>query len=413
MRHRKYRWNIQLCIICVLTLSGIEILVNTNEAIAKNFYVSAGSEGSDKNAGTQEAPFLTLTQGVSVLSPGDTLFVRGGTYLGYSSLSNIPSGNSWAEPVTVKAYPEEKVVITAMPGKNVLNFKKASHHIIIDGFVINGTGGLNGIASGEDSHNIHILNSEVMNAPIQGILLNKGSAYFEFVNLRIHNNGTTWQHHGIYISTNHHLVKDCMIYQNAGWGVHIYSASNSPSFNLVINNKTHNNAQGKTEFGGKITEGAGIGIYNGTGNAAINNLIWGKLQRGIHTSGTSNTKIYNNTLYDNRTGIEVEPSVTDAQVINNIIYNNGSHDIKDLGVNTTFSNNLTVNPQFVDEIKLDFHLKPGGPAINAGMILPEVTTDFEYKLRPKNDNYDIGAFQSGQNSQAPPTDLRAIVKSSF
>lgn len=401
----------QLCIICVLTLCGSEILVNTDEAIAKNYYVSAGNGGSDKNPGTQEAPFLTLTQGVSVILPGDTLFVRGGTYLGYSSLSNIPSGNSWAEPVTVKAYPEEKVVLTAMPGKNVLHFRQGSHHIIMDGFVIDGTGGLNGIVSGEDSHHIHILNSEVMNAPIQGILLNKGSEYFEFVNLRIHNNGTTWQHHGIYISTSHHLVKDCLIYENAGWGVHIFSASNNPSFNLVINNKIHNNAQGKIEFNGKTTEGAGIGIYHGSGNTAINNLIWGKLQRGIHTYRTSNTKIYNNTLYANRRGIEIESTVTDAQVINNIIYNNESMDLKVLGVNTTLSNNLTENPLFVDEVKLDFHLQPGGPAINAGMILPEVTTDFEYKIRPTDSNYDIGAFQNGKYSQAPPTALRVIDKS--
>ncbi|MDR4484449.1 MAG: right-handed parallel beta-helix repeat-containing protein [Nitrospirales bacterium] len=395
----------------MLTLSGIEILVNTDEAIGKDYYVSAGNEGSDKNPGTQEAPFLTLAQGVSVLLPGDTLFVRGGTYLGSSSLSNIPSGNSWAEPVTVKAYPAEKVVFTAMPEKSVLHFGQGSHHIIIDGFVFDGTGGLNGIASGEDSHHIHILNSEVMNAPIQGILLNKGSAYFEFVNLRIHNNGTTWQHHGIYISTSHHLVKDCLIYQNAGWGVHIFSATNAPSFNLVINNKMHNNAQGKTEFGGKTTEGAGIGIYHGTGNAAINNLIWGRLQRGIHTYRTSNTKIYNNTLYANRRGIEIEPTVTGAQVINNIVYKNESYDLKDLGVNTTLSNNLTINPLFVDEEKLDFHLQPGGPAINAGMILPEVTTDFEYKIRPTDSNYDIGAFQNGKNSLLPPTALRVIGKS--
>lgn len=395
-KHREMK----LWLFFALALCGIVSIGTTGESFAEHFFVSA-SNSKDTNPGTQGSPFLTLGKGLSVLAPGDTLFVRGGIYLGSSWLLNIPSGNSWTDPVTIKAYLGEKVVITAEPGQNVLHFKRGSHHIIIDGFVLDGTGGANGIVTNVDSHHIRILNGEIKNAPGQGFITNTGSTYFELINLRIHDNGTSDFDHGMYITTHYNLVQDCEIYRNAGWGIQIYSGGgNEPSFNLVKNNKIYDNAR----LGDR---GPGIGFHNGKGNAAINNLIWGNA-KGIEISHASNSKVYNNTVYENGKGISLAPDTTGTQIINNIFYKNTSYDIPtNIGVNTTLSNNLTVNPLFVDEVNRDFHLQPAGPAIKAGVILPEVPKDFDYKIRPTNANYDIGAFQSS-NSQAPPTALRVL-----
>ncbi|MEZ4272387.1 MAG: hypothetical protein R3C68_13470 [Myxococcota bacterium] len=124
----------------LVLMLGLAVSLSPSMLFAKDYFVSAQA-GSDAYTGIQQQPFLTLGKGVSVLLPGDTLYVRGGTYVGSSALANIPNGASWTEAVTIKAHGEETVVITAEPGKDVLLFKRGSHHIILDGFVLDATGG--------------------------------------------------------------------------------------------------------------------------------------------------------------------------------------------------------------------------------------------------------------------------------
>ncbi len=403
MRYRNNCPVMKFFLSCVLLVVSADLLiVGISEAFAKDFFVAA-SNGNDGNRGTKDDPFSSLKKGVSVLSPGDTLFVRNGTYLGSSSLSRIPNGNSWSAPVTIKAYPRENVVITAEPGLTVLQFKIGSHHIIVDGFILDAVGGHDGIRSGNDSHHIRILNSEIKNTPNQGIVTNTGSSNLEFINLRVHDNGTNEFDHGFYLSTGHHLVKNCEIYRNQGKGVQIFSQSGqAPSYNLIIGNLIHEN--------GQSGRGAGI-IVAGKGtteNRIINNVVWGEVGQGIVELDASNTKIYNNTVYAcKRGGIIVDSRADFTTVINNIVYNNGPSNFVPNGTSIVHSNNLSTNPNFVDESKMDLHLQDGSSAIKAGATIADVTTDFDGKLRPTNANYDIGAFQSG-NAQAPPSALRVV-----
>jgi hypothetical protein len=48
---------------------------------------------------------------------------------------------------------------------------------------------------------------------------------------------------------------------------------------------------------------------------------------------------------------------------------------------------------FVDPENNDFRLKHGSPAIDAGVPIPEVTTDIEGKPRPAGSGYDIGPYE--------------------
>ncbi|GJL59415.1 MAG: hypothetical protein NPIRA03_22720 [Nitrospirales bacterium] len=400
MKRWKKRMDIKIFLFWLLVVGGGFTFGGINEAIAKDYFVAVAN-GKDGNAGTKEAPFLTLEKGVSVLLPGDTLNVRGGTYQRSKYLWSPPNGDSWENAITIKNYKGEKVTVKPLPGYSVFEFEPGSQFIVMDGFIIDAKGGHGGIRTGEGSHHIRIMNGEVMNAPSQGILAGKNSEYFEFINLRIHDNGTTDLDHGIYLASNHHLVKDCSIYRNAGWGVHIYSSGNRPSFNVVMNNKIFDNAR----LGHR---GAGIGLYSGEGNMAINNLIWGSLQIGIQIHYDALTsKVYNNTVYGNKSGILVGTRAKNSKVVNNISYNNSSNNFENAGENTSSNNNLTENPLFIDASKRDFHLQSGSPAILAGSIISEVAYDFEYKPRSSNANYDIGAFQAGE-SLAPPTALKIL-----
>src|SRR5690606_5101886 len=100
----------------------------------------------------------------------------------------------------------------------------------------------------------------------------------------------------IYIGTSSHLIKDCEIYRNMGWGVHVFSGNGAkPSYNRIIGNKVYNNALSGV--------GVEIGIYNGSENSVINNIIWGN-KTGIEVNyGAVNTKVYNNTIYRTAYGI--------------------------------------------------------------------------------------------------------------
>lgn len=64
--------------------------------------------GDDSGAGTEDRPWKTLRHSLRKLRPGDTLYLRGGTYCERPVLSR--SGTSDA-PITVRAYPGESVVI--------------------------------------------------------------------------------------------------------------------------------------------------------------------------------------------------------------------------------------------------------------------------------------------------------------
>lgn len=97
-RSRSLR-RLQLCT-AIGAAMVVALLTNAHlDAAPTTYYVA--TTGSDNNPGTQAAPFRTLSRGVTVLQPGDTLRVGPGTYT--ETLDNIPSGTSWSSTVAVWA----------------------------------------------------------------------------------------------------------------------------------------------------------------------------------------------------------------------------------------------------------------------------------------------------------------------
>src|SRR5205085_12156277 len=66
------------------------------------------ARGQDSNAGTAEAPWTTLAHALRRLKPGDTLYLRGGTYHEKACLRR--SGTAEA-PIAIASYPGELATI--------------------------------------------------------------------------------------------------------------------------------------------------------------------------------------------------------------------------------------------------------------------------------------------------------------
>jgi parallel beta-helix repeat protein len=303
-----------VCLISGLALLGSLIGVQTCEATT--YYVAP--DGSDWNPGTEDQPFQTLGRGVRDLSPGDTLYVKNGTYTGGYELSNIPSGASWDNPVTMAAYPGHSPVIGA-PGQAVVLPLVKSRYVVIDGFFIDGTNTGVGIeitwGAGIADH-IRIQNSDIAYAQF-GIFVTEGSDGNEFIRLQVHDNGFTDFNHGIYIRSSNNLVEDCSIYDNMGWGVHLYSGwQRGVDNNVIRNNAIYDNGRAGTR-------GDGILLSSGSGNQAYNNVVWGNVG-GIRIDyNASNTYVYDNTVYENTGyGIYIGTQSYNALVESNSISNN-------------------------------------------------------------------------------------------
>src|SRR5262245_12784799 len=66
------------------------------------------ARGDDEAAGSEKAPWKTLAHAFRQLQPGDTLYVRAGTYYERTFLTR--SGTAEA-PITIRAYPGESVIV--------------------------------------------------------------------------------------------------------------------------------------------------------------------------------------------------------------------------------------------------------------------------------------------------------------
>lgn len=122
---------------------------------AKDYYVA--TNGTDTNAGTIEAPFATLNQALSVVQPGDYVYIRGGKYEitndqimnydrgAYAAVFDITgkSGASASKRINIFGYEGERPVFDLSKvkpeGKRVSVFYVTGHFYHFKNFEIVGT----------------------------------------------------------------------------------------------------------------------------------------------------------------------------------------------------------------------------------------------------------------------------------
>ncbi|MGH2795971.1 MAG: right-handed parallel beta-helix repeat-containing protein, partial [Actinomycetota bacterium] len=114
---RKGRRHAMMALAVVLTVAVF--FPATPARAANTYYVS--TTGTDSNPGSFVQPFRTVTKGLRALFPGDTLFVRGGTYVERVTSVIFRAGTA-GDPIRAAAYPGERPVI-----KGVLQIRNADH----------------------------------------------------------------------------------------------------------------------------------------------------------------------------------------------------------------------------------------------------------------------------------------------
>lgn len=354
------------------------------------YFVS--STGSDSNAGNQNAPFKTLGKGVSVLVPGDSLAIRGGTYA--ESLNNVvPSGLS-VSPITISAFPSENVIIRPLAGADrVADFGTPVSYIRLVNLILDGVNvSFDGVKITSGAHHITLDGCEVKNVPNgQGILISPiGGANNIIRGCSVHNNGSTGLQHQIYIRTSNNLIEGCEIYNSVGYGIHQYDGGMTG--NIYRRNKIHNTD-------------TGILLSSGSSNLAAYNLLY---SNGIDIQvnyGEISSRVLNNTCFDSVGGITLYVGTSNIDVRNNIGWSGTNYDFKDYGSTSPIvtknlfgvmqpapiaGNIVGIDPLFVNSGALDFHLQSNSPAINAGANL---SLGFDYDGIALGTQPDIGAFE--------------------
>ena len=209
------------------------------------YYVTeTGSSGGD---GTDTKPWdiNTALNGASgAIHPGDTVWVRGGTYLGPFS-SNM-SGTA-AAPIIVRAYPGERAIID---GKNTPSGQEI---LTVDGTYTNywGLEITNSLTQRTDTRHsgVYLRNAQhvklinlIIHDTGMGVFGEPGAEFCEVYGSIIYNGG--WQTttrsngHALYMKgdpTGAKLLKDNVMFDMFGLGVHVYAdAGTGPLYNITV-----------------------------------------------------------------------------------------------------------------------------------------------------------------------------------
>lgn len=379
---------------------------------ALDYYVS--TTGNNSNPGTIDLPFLTISYAVTQLSPGDILYIRGGTYA-ESLIDEIPSGLSWNSPVTLKAYSGETPILKPNSGDRVLHFSgdygaDPPEYIIIDGLTLDGENiNHDTVKITTGATYIRIQNSIIKNSPAQGVLINgqpSGTGHVDLINNEIYNIGTNVGYdHGIYSQAPYNLIVGNTIYDTVGYGIHLWDgdSSNSIIYNNIIydindwaiglfssdNTLVYNNVIYKD------TKGSGIRVEYGPSNVEVyNNTIYGVIT-GISIGQSTNTIVKNNLVVSGGTGIAIGSNASYPIVTNNLSTNN-STDYTSSSTTLTSSDNYygaVYSVYFLDADNFSLNILSGSKAIDTGVDLSDVLVDIDGVVRPQGNNYDIGAYE--------------------
>ncbi|MEO8461801.1 MAG: right-handed parallel beta-helix repeat-containing protein [Chloroflexota bacterium] len=243
------------------------------------YFVSAS--GSDSNAGTVSSPWFTLQKAANTVSAGALVYVRSGSYTGFSMSR---SGTSTA-PIQFKAYPGDARPTVAGNGRVDVIKISAAHDIVIDGFTIQGAAGGGGSGAGVRTENgayrIVIQNNIIQNNHSYGVNVNNSTDVTVTGNEVLHNE------EGIYVS-------------RAGTGVRI------------LNNRVHHQDMMVVNTSNIVNDdhgAVGIALVRTTGAVLVSgNQLWANRARSydygwdggaFEIYAASYVTIENNTTWDN------------------------------------------------------------------------------------------------------------------
>jgi len=329
--HTVYQFALSATLFTVLCTGGV---LPPRAATAATYYVA--TNGHDANAGTESGPFSTIRKGVSVLQPGDKLYIRQGTYAeGITPASmSIPSGTSWSDAITISGYPDETVTLLGDSYAPIALFSDYNiAYLVFEHLVLDASGRSVGFYVGCGSHHIRLSNSEIRYAG-NGVQFCNNADYNEIINCSVHDSA----YHGLYIMSSNNLFDGNQVYNNGGYGYHLYnSGAHTVNDNVIRNSEIYGNGSVKISS-------FGIVLGCGSNNVMHDNIVRDNpagIQVAYGSPPADNTQVYDNTVYGNSpgSGIEIFPDVTNTLVAHNHVYGNRRGITDSGGIGTVLSDN--------------------------------------------------------------------------
>jgi parallel beta-helix repeat protein len=296
----------------IFLTSLFTVLFVAEVSLAATYYVS--TNGKDSNPGTDAAPWRTVSKAAQMLQPGDTIYIKGGTYA--EQVIPARSGLAGSE-ITYAAYPGEIPVLDGQtlsitdPDWGGLFLIKDKSYIRVLGLriqnsaSISGSPGIAGILV-TNSNNILLENNTIFNTRSSGI--------------------------GIWDSTYVRAFSNDIQKAVNGGSQECLTVSNS-SFFEVARNHVHNGS-------GLEVGGEGIDVKQASVSGTVHhNFVYALpgavgLYIDAYSSvapGLQQIKVYNNSISNVSIGIAIGAesggNVQDIQVFNNVVHHTGSQGI--------------------------------------------------------------------------------------
>jgi parallel beta-helix repeat protein len=429
---------------------------------ATEYYVALN--GSDSNSGSIGQPWASFTKVADNVAPGDTVYVRAGTYTPAHGLNFYKSGTA-AAPITFKAYPGEAVILDGShtSSMTMLVDIECNYFVIQDFELRNST--WNGVSNYGASNTV-IRNCKIHDSQYGGIYAGKGdltTTHDVLVeNCTIYNNchmndahtlSGGWPGALTVGGANNVTLKNNVVYQNQGEGIIFYLASNCrASGNIAHDNYGPNMYIDNARFctlERNLLYCTGNATYYRNGNAApafqianevynisnpcsdvaiINNVLIGN-NFGFYYSkwgqggGLKNFTFANNTMYLAKVAMfHIDADAHGGTTFcNNISCQSGPGTQTELPSSLSglsFSHNLwyggnpgaawmagdlNSDPKFVNPGSLnpaDYQPPVSSPAHAAGTTVASVASDFNGTARTQS--MDVGAFVCGSGASSTP-----------
>ncbi|QBE61932.1 choice-of-anchor Q domain-containing protein [Pseudoduganella lutea] len=418
--------------------------------IQQVFYVDA-RYGNNANPGTEDRPFATIQKAHDVMTPGQTVLVRNGTYTNpwnYTVVMIRTSGTEGA-PITYRNYPGERPLVKTTKGKNHHGIEvRDAAHIVIDGFEVEGHVKQVTYEEAKEQNDLALAYSKMTPPKYIGAIVDSngislsGKTLNKTHHIVIRNNvvrdtpgGGIAANFTDYVTIDNNRVSGTSAYSPYGTsGISFLTPynydANTASYKLVATGNVVSGASNLFPcncFGFRQpTDGNGIIIdsflkYAYAGRTLVaNNIVFDNGGRGIHSLNVQHLDVFNNTTYRN-SNIEItgegEISMQKtrfARIWNNIMVARPdrpanryfqssdidfSHNIVYGGnswIETGGSNNrVGVDPRFVATSgPLAFQLAADSPAVDSAHPAGVPSTDVYDAPRPRGDAADVGAVES-------------------
>lgn len=316
--------------------------------------------GRSTNSGTASSPWsleFALSGANGKIRPGDTVWIRGGTYANGGRLT--VSGSASGGYITFAGYPGETAIIKRQ-------FRTNASYVRIENLVFEGPidGKTNQVYI-YDTHHVIFTRNEIRGNDYHAGLSTLRVNNVIITHNYIHNNGRDTQHdHGIYFKTTTgggNVIANNLLVGNAARGISIHDNSGVGVYDVIV---AHNTIVNNGSTGLLVNDADRITVVN---NIAINNGD-ARGQAQIRVLAGNNNRVMNNLTWhsssSSRAGIE---NTTRSQL----------------------SGNRIGNPLF--RSSSDFRLQSGSPAIGLGLSGYSYEKDFAGNERDSSP--DAGAFE--------------------